>query len=82
MAVALEAFLECFELVVERREIESQDDMAIAVRRRVAADVGTAEQGLERVRLVAVVVVVQHRQPAGLAEPAGADQEDVALAFP
>ncbi len=44
----------------------------------VLSDIGAAEQGLELVRLVAVVGVVQHRQPAGLAEPAGPDEKSVA----
>ena len=78
-AVGFELPLQCFELVVDRREVEAQGDVAALFPGRVLPDVGAGEGGLEVVRPEAVVVVLQQRHPQRLAEPAWADQEGVAL---
>ena len=51
----------------------------MALGRRLAAEVGAGEDGVELVCPAPVVVVLQERQPAGLAEAARADEEDVTL---
>ena len=80
-AVGLELPLQGFELVVDRREVEAQGDVAALFPGRVLPDIGAGEGGLEVVRPEAVVVVLQQRHPQRLAEPARADQEGVALFF-
>ena len=80
-AVFLEPFLQGGRCVPEYREVESQDHVAVSVRSRLPADVGAAEERLEIAGLVAVVVALQQRQPAGLAEAPGAEEEHVALAL-
>ena len=79
VAVGLGLPLRGVELVVDHREVEAQDHVAVALRGRIAPDVGTGEHGLELVAPPAVVVVLQQRHPQRLAEPPRADQEDVAL---
>ena len=81
VAIDLEALLQGGEGIAERREVEPQDDVAVAVRRGAAPDVGSAEHRLEIAGAAAVVIVLQHRQPAGLAETARADEKGVALLF-
>ena len=80
-AVALEVALQRSQGVVEGGEVEPQHQVAAAVRRGGAADVRAAKHGVERAGLVAAVVALQQREPAGLAEPARADEEDVAVAL-
>ena len=81
VAVGLELPLQGLQLVVDRREVEAQDHVAVMLSRRVAADVGAGEGGVELVAPPAVVVVLQQRHPQRLAEAPGADQEDVVLPF-
>ena len=80
-AVALEALLQGLQLVVEGGEIEAHHDVAPALGGGRAPDVGAAEQIIELVRPVAPVIALQERQPAGLAEAPGTDEEGVALVF-
>ena len=79
VAVGLEALPQGLGRVVEHREVEAQDDVAVAVVRGPTPDVGPAEQRLELAGAGAVVVVLQHRHPARLAEAARPDEKDVAL---
>ena len=60
-------------------EVEEHHHVAAAPGGGVAADVGTGEDPLEEFLLGAVVVALQEREPAALAEAAGTDEEDVAL---
>ena len=78
-AILLKAFLQSLQLVVEGGEIEAQDDVAVAVRRGPPPDVGAAEDGLELLGLLAVVVAFQCRKPEAFAEAPGTNQEDVAF---
>ena len=80
-AVVLEPHAQGFEGVVERGKVEAQDHVAVAVRRGLARDVGAAEDVLEASGAVAVVVALQQRHPARLAEAAGPDQERESLPF-
>ena len=77
LAVLLEVVLQTLEGGLERREVEAQDHVAVTVLRGLPADVGAAEHGVELVGPGAVVVVLQHRHPAGLAEAARPDQDGV-----
>ena len=77
-AVGLEPFPQGLQGVVERREVEAEDDVAVAVRRGLPPDVGSGEEGLEPIGAVAVVVALQQRHPARLAESARPDEEGVA----
>ena len=79
LAVLLEVVLQTVEGGPERREVEAHDDVAAAVLRGPPADVGAAEHGVELVGPGAVVVVLQQRHPAGLAEAARPDQDGVVL---
>ena len=79
IAVALEALSQRLGRIVEHREIEAQDHVTVAGVRGPAPHVGASEQRLELVGAVAVVVVLQRRHPARLAEAAGPDEKDVAL---
>ena len=79
VAILLEALLQGLQRLADGGEIEEQDDVAAAVGGGVAADVRAGEDPLEVLLLGAVVVALQQRQPAGLAEAAGADEEDVAF---
>ena len=78
-AVLVELPFQFGRVVAEGGEVEPHHHVAAAVRGRLPADVQAAEHPLEVVRLVAVVVALQHRQPAGLAEAPRADEEDEAL---
>ena len=80
-AVFLEAFLQGLRGVVEGGEVETHDDVASALGGGRATDIGIPEQVIELVRPMPPVVALQQRQPAGLAEAPGADEEDVALVF-
>ena len=77
--VGLELPLQGLQLVVDRREVEAQHDVAVALRGRALPDVGAGEGGVELVAPPAVVVVLQQRHPQRLAEPPRPDQEGVAL---
>ena len=79
VAIGLEAPFQSRQSVVDSGEVEAQHDIAMALRRRLAAEVGAGEDGVELVLPAPVVVVLQERQPAGLAEAARADEEDVTL---
>ena len=79
VAVDLEAFAQRLGIVVERREVEAQDDVAVPLLGRVRADVRACEHLLELVRPVPPVVVLEQRHPAGLPEPPRPDEDDVAL---
>ena len=63
-AIGLEPFAQSLQGVVERGEVEAQDDVAVAVRRRPAPDVGAGEQRLEAAGAGPVVVALQQRHPA------------------
>ncbi len=78
-AVGIELPLQGLELVVDRREVEAQGDVAALFAGRALPDVGSGESGLEVLRPEAVVVVLQQRHPQRLAEAPRADQEDVVL---
>ena len=77
LAVLLEVVLQTVEGGLERGEVEAQDDVAVTLLGGPPADVGTPEHGVELVGPRAVVVVLQHRHPAGLAEAARPDQDGV-----
>lgn len=81
VAVCLETFAQGLQRVVESREIEAQDDVAVAIRGRSPADIRAAEKVLELLCPASVVVVLQQGHPAGLAEAAGANQKGEALAL-
>ena len=76
--VGLEPFPQGFQGIVEGREVKTQDHVAVAVGGGLPPDVGVREQPVEPVLAVAVVVILQERHPARLAEPAGSDQKRVA----
>ena len=78
-AIALEAFPQGFQGVVEFREVEAQDDVAVTVSGRPVPDVRAAEDGLELVASLATVVVLHQRHPAGFAEASGPDEKSVGL---
>ena len=78
-AVGLEPLAQGLQGVIEGGEVEAQDHVAVAVGGRPPADVGAAEDRLEAAGAVAVVVALQQRHPARLAEAARVDQEGVAL---
>ena len=72
VAIGLEPRPQRFQGVVERREVEAQNDVAMAVPRGSATYVCSLEEILEPFCPAAVVVVLQQRHPARLAEtPAG-----------
>ena len=77
-AMELELLLQRVERILECGEVEPQDDVAAALVRRVAADVGAAEHRVEFAREATVVVVLQQGDPARLAHPPGADEHCVA----
>ena len=77
LAVLLEVVLQTVQGGLERGEVEAQDHVAVTVLRGLPADVRAAEHGVELVGPGAVVVVLQHRDPAGLAEAARPDQDGV-----
>ena len=78
-AVALELPLQRLRRVLYHREIEAQRYEAVSVCGGFAADVRATEHLLELAGPLAVVVVLQQREPAGLAEAPGADEEDEAF---
>ena len=80
-AVLLEVVLEGLRGIVEGREIEAQSDVPVTLVGRVRADVRAGEHLLELVPPVAIVVVLQERHPARLAETPGPDEKRVALLF-
>ena len=80
-AVLLEAFLRGLLGVAKSGEVEVQDDVAVAVRRRPPSDVCAGKQRLEPVGRASVVVVLQQRNPARLPEPARAEEKGVAHLF-
>ena len=78
-AVGLEPLAQRLGGVVEGGEVEVQDDVPVAVRRRPAPDVGAREQAGEAVGAGTIVIVRQQRHPARLAEAARPDQKGVPL---
>ena len=78
-AVLVELPFQVGRVIAEGGEVEPHDHVAAAVRGRLPVNVQAAEHPLEVVRLIAVVVALQHRQPAGLAEAPRADEEHEAL---
>ena len=77
----LEAFLRGLLGVAKSGEVEVQDDVAVAVRRRPPSDVCAGKQRLEPVGRASIVVVLQQRNPARLPEPARAEEKGVAYLF-
>ena len=63
------------------REVESERQVAVAVRRRMTADPKPAEEFLEVRLLAPVVVALHHADEERLAEPPRTDEEDEPVTF-
>ena len=79
VAVILKLLLQGFRRVIDRGEVKAQHHIAVALVGGLAANVGAAEDLLKLVSPMAVIIVLQHGHPAGLAETSGTDQESEAL---
>ena len=76
--VEVEAVLHAVDLLLDAREVEVEDEVLAALVRRVAADVEPAEELLEPVRVVDVVVALEDRAEERLAEAPRTQEERVA----
>lgn len=75
-AVGLERSLHLVGVGGHLREVEPERQIRVARRRGVMPDVQPAEQLVEPLPVVHAVVRLQHRHKQGLAEAAGAKQEE------
>ena len=77
-AVLVEAVLHAVGLLLDAREVEVEDEVLPALVRRVAADVEPAEELVEPVRVVDVVVALEDRAEERLPEAPRPQEERVA----
>ena len=81
LTILFKVVFEGFQRVFERRKVEAQHDVAMAVFGRLPPQVRAVEDGLKFVGSLAVVVVVQQGHPAGLAHAPGPNQKGIAFLF-
>ena len=67
------------QLSIDDGKVEVDDEILVAVRRRVIADVEPTIKAVKLIRLVDVVVMLQHRDSQALTEPSWTDEEEVAV---
>ena len=77
IAIIVEAFFVIIKSTHNYSKIQMQDEVAVALGGRIFSDVKFAEEALELVFFIDVVIVFEHGEGKALAETARANEEEI-----